>query len=431
MRSSVPLPSARDRAIGQGVMIRVVVPAAFAVTSLLGPSMASAQLPRDRGAPVPRREEMPVRPLPGTEGRKAEPAAGGEPGAEPATDGEPAPKPAEDGDDGSGFVVVPLVIYSPETHLGMGGFGVHYFRLPGERVDSRVSSVAVVAFATTRRQVILELLPEFYWDDDGFHLDGKLEYQYFPDSFWGIGDRTPDSAEERYLRERVRFRGVGRRRAFGSVYFGLHADVMGMFPTIRETDGVFATQDVPGAAGGFTSGIGPTAQLDTRDNTIESRRGTLLSVTYNRFDGIWGSEYEMNKVVVEARHFFPLWPEHALGVRFYGEGNGGEVPFYLMGMLGGDELLRGYFLGRYRDKWAAAVEAEYRFPIYWLFRGVVFAGAGEVAGRLRDLDLDPVRWAVGSGLRLALNQQERLNLRLDVGVGLRTFGFYLSATEAF
>jgi hypothetical protein len=39
--------------------------------------------------------------------------------------------------------------------------------------------------------------------------------------------------------------------------------------------------------------------------------------------------------------------------------------------------------------------------------------------------------SVGSGLRFALNQQERLNLRVDVGVGPRTYGFYLSASEAF
>jgi hypothetical protein len=331
----------------------------------------------------------------------------------------------------SGFIVVPLAIYSPETHFGLGGFGAHYFRLPGELPESRVSSVAVVAFATTRRQVILEVLPELYWDADGFHVDAKVEYQHFPDSFWGVGANTPDSAEERYLRERVRLRGVARRRLVGPLYAGLSVDVMGFFPTIRDTEGILATQDVMGQEGGVTSGLGPTVQFDTRDNTLESRSGTLLSLTYNRFDGIWGSQYEMNKVVAEARQFFTLYPGHALGLRLYGEANGGDVPFYLTGMLGGDELLRGYFLGRYRDDWLAVAEAEYRFPIVWLFRGVVFAGAGEVASRAREMNFDPIRWSTGGGLRVALQERERLNLRFDFGIGPGTRGFYLSATEAF
>jgi hypothetical protein len=395
----------------------------FALIALLEPMTARAELPRDRNSTVPEKEQMPVK-------RPDAPARPDE-RSPPEKSADATRKVVTKAEDDSGFVVVPLAIYSPETHFGLGGFGVHYFRLPREEGETRVSSIAAVAFATTRKQLILELLPEFYWDRDGFHIDGKIEYQYFPDSFWGIGANAPDSAEERYLRERVRTRGIGRRRVYGPLYLGIHWDVMGFFPTIRETDGIFATEDVPGEAGGATSGWGPTAQFDTRDNTIESRSGSLLSITYDRFDQIWGSEYEFNKLVLEARHFFSLGMAHALGIRFYGEANGGDVPFYLLGMLGGDELLRGYFLGRYRDKWLGAAEIEYRFPIFWLFRGVAFAGAGEVAKRPSELDLDPLRWSVGAGLRLALNQKERLNLRFDFGIGPRTHGFYLSASEAF
>jgi hypothetical protein len=43
----------------------------------------------------------------------------------------------------------------------------------------------------------------------------------------------------------------------------------------------------------------------------------------------------------------------------------------------------------------------------------------------------PIRWAAGGGLRLSLNTEERLNLRLDVGVGPDTYGVYFTAREAF
>jgi hypothetical protein len=411
----------------------------FALLACVGsvafwPRPVRAELERDRGTATPHRKQMPVSPPKAPAPAKPRPPKeGGAVEAAPEAPTKPHDEAvkAEQAEDRGGWVAVPLLVYSPETHFGFGGFGVHYFRFGGESNDTRVSSIAAVALATTRRQLILELLPELYWDQDGFHIDGKVEYQYFPDNFWGIGDSTPNGALERYLRERVRTRGIGRRRLFGPIYLGLHWDVMGFFPTYRDTTGVFATTNVPGKAGGLTSGVGPTAQYDTRDNTVESRSGTLISVTYDRFDAVFGSQYEFNKFVLDVRHFIPLGLTHALGLRFYGEANGGNVPYYLMAMMGGDELLRGYYLGRYRDKWLGAAEAEYRFPIVWLFRGVLFAGVAEVADSPKHIDLDPIRWTAGTGLRLTLSKKERLNLRFDFGIGANTYGFYLSASEAF
>src|SRR5262245_27303176 len=83
-------------------------------------------------------------------------------------------------------VFVPIVMYTPETHVGFGGFFVHFFRPPPE-VKERVSSLAFVAIATTRRQAILEAHPDFYFLSEKLHLFGKVEYQYYPDTFWGVG----------------------------------------------------------------------------------------------------------------------------------------------------------------------------------------------------------------------------------------------------
>lgn len=332
--------------------------------------------------------------------------------------------------DGDGLVLVPLVMYSPETHLGLGGLVVRFFRVRGEPRLSRVSSLAAIALATTRHQAIFEVLPEIYWDNESNHLFARIEYQRYPDSFWGVGDRTPDEAEERYLRERLRLRSVARRRVTGPLYAGLAGDFMLLSGTYSE-DGIFATTDVPGEDGGFTSGIGPHVSFDTRDNTVSSRSGSLLEATWLGFHEVVGSDYRFWKLMTGARHFFPVGQESALGMRYYGEFQNGSVPYYQLAMLGGDELLRGYFLGRYRDQTLVALEAEYRFPLFWRFGAVAFAGAAEVAGAPRALDADPVRLAAGGGLRFAVSPEERLNLRLDAGVGPDTFGVYFTAREAF
>ncbi len=331
---------------------------------------------------------------------------------------------------GSGRVIVPLAMYSPETHVGLGVLGVQFFRLGLALKENRASSVAAVALVTTRYQLVLELIPEIYWNEEDYAVVGKLEFQRYPDSFWGIGARTPNSAEERYERRRFRWRGGPRRRLFGQLFAGLLVDAM-WFHGIYHPNGIFARENVPGKKGGWTVGLGPTLAFDNRDNTGATRRGTLLSATFAWFGRPIGSAYEFTKVILEARHFVPLGGEHVLGFRFAGEFQHGNVPFYHLAYFGGDELLRGYFLGRYRDQNLIALESEYRFPLIWRFGGTVFAGAAEVAGRPAGLDLDPVRWASGGGLRFSLTEQERLNLRLDVGAGPHTAGVYFTAREAF
>jgi hypothetical protein len=325
-------------------------------------------------------------------------------------------------------VIVPLLLYTPETHVGFGGLFVHFFRPPPDS-KQRVSSFAFFAIGTTRRQAILEAHPDFYAYSGALHLFGKVEYQYFPDSFWGVGPHTQDEDEERYTRSRFRVKAGAQYRIIGPLNAGLSADVMDYHATYA-ADGIFANETFIGEEGGVTSGFGPSVLYDTRDSTVNAHSGTLLSSTL-----LWFSDplsaYTFRKFVLEARQFFDLGNNHALGARFYGEIQGGEVPYYHLAMLGGDEMLRGYYFGRYRDETLAAVETEYRYPIYWRFSGVAFAGAGSVSPTVSDLLHEPIRWAVGGGGRFSLSDSERLNLRLDAGFGIGTWGVYFTAREAF
>lgn len=378
--------------------------------------------------------EQPTRPeLPTPSAREVAPQL-----PKPAAPPEPAPvapkaaePPLEAPKDAVGNVFVPLVMYTPETHLGGGAFFVHFFRLDERNAQSRTSSVAFVGLATTRKQAIVELHPDFYFLSDDLHFYGKADYQYFPDSFWGIGNETPDQDEERYKRERFRLRGGGQYRIAGPIYGGLLLDAMSYTPTYSDPNGVFARRRVPGEYGGNTVGIGPTLSLDTRDNTVAAFKGVWLSATFTAYSSLIGSDYGFRRLQLDTRYFVRLIGEHVLGVHVASEFQGGEVPYYQLAMLGGDELLRGYYLGRYRDQNLAALDLEYRYPIYWRFGGVAFAGAGKIADRIGALASEPLRYTAGGGLRFSLSTDERLNLRFDAGFGPGTFGLYFTAREAF
>lgn len=100
-------------------------------------------------------------------------------------------------------------------------------------------------------------------------------------------------------------------------------------------------------------------------------------------------------------------------------------------MLGGAELMRGYYEGRYRDKQFIGGQAEYRMPIWWRFGAAAFAGLGDVAPAIQEFRLSSFKPSYGLGLRFMVNPKEKVNIRLDYAWGQQTSGFYLEITEAF
>ena len=91
--------------------------------------------------------------------------------------------------------------------------------------------------------------------------------------------------------------------------------------------------------------------------------------------------------------------------------------------------MRGYYLGRYRDKILMTFQAEYRIPAWWRFGLVGFAGVGDVASKFAKFKLADFKYSVGAGLRFLLDPKEGTCLRADFGFGKGTSGFYFTAVQ--
>ncbi len=136
--------------------------------------------------------------------------------------------------------------------------------------------------------------------------------------------------------------------------------------------------------------------------------------------------------MLDLRRFIPIYKGQVLALQMFGSFNAGEVPLRSLAYLGGSSTMRGYYAGRYRDKNAGVVQAEYRVPLFWRIGAVGFADMGNVGPELKDIDLQHYKYSYGGGLRVALNQKEKLNLRLDYGLAKGgSQGFYLQLGEAF
>jgi hypothetical protein len=107
------------------------------------------------------------------------------------------------------------------------------------------------------------------------------------------------------------------------------------------------------------------------------------------------------------------------------------VPFQLLSKLGGSVMMRGYYEGRYRAYDMIIFQTEYRFPVWRRFGLVVFAGLGDVTGKMTKFRIRDFKVSAGFGARYLFVPEEKLNLRFDFGFGKGTSGFYIDFTEAF
>lgn len=332
----------------------------------------------------------------------------------------------------SGWAALPVVTFSPETQLGVGAFAAHFFRLEQESTRSRPSSLAAVALVTTREQAIFELIQELYWDDERWRFWTKADYRHYPNAFWGTGNDAPEASREWYLSSGPRIQTQIRRQLVGAFFLELRGDA----EFLRNSDflegGLLATGRIPGARSGRVVGVGPTILLDTRNHLLVPREGGFYELSYMQFHGFLGGEFDFAKMVANLRRFMPAFQTHVIAVQLYLEASMGNTPFHRLALIGGQRLLRGYFEGRFRDRYLMASQVEYRMPLFWRLGAVAFLGAGAVAPTLGTFALRNSKWSLGGGLRFRLNEAERLNLRADVGLGLfDSWGLYVGIAEAF
>ena len=135
---------------------------------------------------------------------------------------------------------------------------------------------------------------------------------------------------------------------------------------------------------------------------------------------------------LDIRQYFSLKKERVLALQLNLISTNGGVPIRNLANIGSSSFMRGYYEGRYADKNMMAVQAEFRTPLFGKIGGVIFAGTGRVGNSVSQLfQLSDLKPCAGLGLRYAINQKEKLNLRLDGGFGKKSHGSYLNMGEAF
>ena len=331
------------------------------------------------------------------------------------------------------FLVLPIIARSIETDWSFGAAVSSTFHLKSQ-TDSftRTSNLQALALYSIKKQFVAAINGSIYFPGEKYILNQQISYSYFPDKFWGLGKHTPDSNEEPYTYNQFYIYLHPQRLLGNKLFLGVLYEFQKLWNIQYEAGGLFDKENIYGRYGYEVSGMGLSLTYDTRNNAFAPDRGMMMQTHFEHFTHLLGSDFEYTNYVIDLRKFLRIYRHQVLALQAYGLFNTGEVPIRSLAALGGANSMRGYYNGRYRDNNQYVFQAEYRIPLFWRLGCVAFTDFGNVSKRLEDLTIKYLKYSYGAGLRIALSKAERLNLRLDYGIGRGTSrGFYFQLGEAF
>lgn len=337
----------------------------------------------------------------------------------------------------SSFVIVPVLSTSPETGLEAGATGLYSFYSDTLSKATKVSNVFAYATVTTKNQTNLTLTSNYWFPDNKYHLVGGISYINFPFNFYGIGNDTRQEDQTRLGQHRFKLNMEAEAKA-GNFLLGVVSGAFDYQFTNPNPDDIFNTDpQIQGKEGGASVYLGPSVIFDTRNNNTYTTRGTIVTAYLNAMQGLFSNNnYQGAFLNVEYSSFFSLSKQLVLGFDIQEQSlMGGLSPFYLLPSLGSDEMMRGYYNGRFRDRNFIAGQTELRYRFNPRLGIVAFAATGEVFhDGFSTHNLKP-DW--GGGVRYFFDVQKGLSIRFDYGVGeqrpgeTRQSGFYIGLGEAF
>ena len=335
------------------------------------------------------------------------------------------------------LVLVPVITSSPETGLELGGTALVSFYSDTTNKVTHVSKVSGYGTITTKSQTILTLSANYWSPGNKLHLSGSASYIYYPFEFWGIGNATRQVNEDNLIEHRSKIN-LESEKKYGDFLIGVVAGAFHYKFSDSNPDGIFNTSpQVEDKNGGSTIFAGPSVIFDTRNNNTYTTKGTIVTAYLNVMQGVLGNNnYEGAFFNIEYSGFFAFTKQLMLGFDVQEQSLlGGQSPFYLLPAMGSDEMMRGYYTGRFRDRNFIAGQTELRYRFADRFGVAAFAGTGEVFHTnfvARDLKPD-----YGGGVRYFFDVQKALSIRMDYGVGekrpgeSRQSGFYVALGESF
>jgi outer membrane protein assembly factor BamA len=326
-------------------------------------------------------------------------------------------------------VVAPIPISNPTVGTGLAMVVMPFYHLGPE---SPLSNTAVAAGLMSSGSWGVGAAQSTRLRGDRLRLDGFLAYADLRYRFYGTGASAGENGTSvPILQKAFAFAPelllqVARRTFVGVRYRGVRVETALESGTLPPA----TAAALPSSVTIVSSGFGPKATFDTRDNDMTPSAGLLADLRANFADDAFGSDFNYQTYEASANLYRRAGPG-AVALRGYACRASDRTPLFDLCMFGAGSDLRGYEAGRYRDRAMLALQGEYRFPLAGRFGAVVFGGWGKVARSFGDLGEEPDLPSVGVGLRWLAAEKARVNLSVDVARGRDDTSVYVYVKESF
>lgn len=327
----------------------------------------------------------------------------------------------------------PTVAYAPETSWELGVSSLYVYSANRD-LSNRLSEIKAFTFYTLENQYGFWLDHALYTDENKWFFYGRARYQSFPLFYYGIGRETPSEHIALIDGEYTLFRERLLRETLPSLYFGLELDYQGLNRVnYIDTEPNFEIPEV-GAMGSNNLGIGLGLLYNNIHNAMNPREGLYSEWAFMNYNTAAGSDYNMTTYVIDNRIYRPVKENTVFAAQVYGQFTSGNAPFNMLALMGGESLMRGYYLGRYRDKNLVAGQVEYRilpFEFSKRWGASVFLAAGQVYGDEYGFNWDQFLPTGGAGIRYLIFPEKDIYTRIDVSFTEEGRGVYFFIGEAF
>ncbi|MEE9553994.1 MAG: BamA/TamA family outer membrane protein [candidate division Zixibacteria bacterium] len=325
------------------------------------------------------------------------------------------------------LLVIPFVFYSPETKLAVGIYPSYLFRIaPG----CRPSSISLPMFYTTNKQFAVNLEFGITLPENRHNFAGNIYFEKWPNVFYGIGgDASADNIDD-YTSRNAGIYLSYKRRYVSSLYYGVDFSLFNRKYTVYPESGRFTTSEIIGSVSGRQTGFGFSITWDDRDNILYPGDGYYGAVSVGYNGDKLGSDYDFKSYSVDLRKYMTVRDTDTFSLWTVIVAIDGDPPFWAMPRIG--DYIRGYEPMRHIDRGLLAFQVEYRIHPIWKRLGIAFfAGTGAVEKRIANIASDDFHTAAGFGIRYLLLPGEKLNIRIDFGIGGESTELYIEAGEAF
>jgi hypothetical protein len=325
------------------------------------------------------------------------------------------------------LAAIPVINYSNTIGASFGILASTFYKINDKDTLSPSSSTGVFGMYSTNNTYFLAGFQQLYLNEDSWRITaaagtGNANAQYWQEipllggMFIGFG------AKANFAMLKI------DRKIFNNFYVGINGILVDSKTTFDFPD--FFPDSLKNHERNMNN-IGGQLNYDKRDHQLNPYSGFNIMLKGSFYREWMGSDDNFNRYALTYNHYFTLKNErNILATRFNASIATGEVPFLGQNVVGQDDI-RGYSSGKYRDNQVYALQAEYRWKFYKRLGMVGFLGVATAVEYIPEIFENELLPAAGIGFRYLMLPGERINVGIDIAKGKEDWGLYFRIGEAF